>query len=149
MREGETDGKDYYFISAEEFKSKAENGDFAEWEEVYPGRFYGTLKSEIQRLWKDGKVVVFDIDVLGAINLQKQYPETSLSIFIKPPSVEVLFERLENRQTESSESLEVRKARSAKELVMENAFDEVVVNDHLELAIQQVKRLIGEFIQPN
>jgi guanylate kinase len=145
-REMETDGLDYYFISEDDFRNRIKNGDFAEWEEVYKGRFYGTLKSEIERKWGEGKAVLFDIDVLGAKNLQKVYPSESLSIFIKPPSKEVLFKRLEDRQTESADSLQMRKQRAEQELKMEPEFDKVVLNDKLELAISEAEQLIHAFL---
>lgn len=114
-RETETYGKDYYFLSTEEFQKKLADGDFIEWQEVYPNQFYGTLRQEIERLWKDGKNVVFDIDVQGAINLKNAFPDETLAIFVQPPSYEVLEQRLRNRHTEDNASLEKRLAKAKKD----------------------------------
>ena len=145
-REQEQDKKDYYFLSADEFRERAENGDFLEWEEVYHNQFYGTLKSEIDRIWATGHHVVFDIDVLGGVNLKKQFQEQALSIFIKPPSHECLVERLKGRGTESAESLQKRVAKAEFELGYESQFDKVVVNDILEEAQAEVIDLVQQFI---
>ena len=146
MRENEEHEKDYYFLNETEFRDKIAVGAFVEWEEVYPGRYYGTLRSEIDRIWNNGNAVLFDIDVLGAMNLQKKFPEESLSIFIKPPSKEVLFSRLENRNTENEESLRVRKERAQEELEKEIHFDKAVLNDDLATAVQETKELILDFL---
>src|ERR1700744_3541373 len=116
MRPNERDGEDYYFLTQEQFKEKISKGDFIEWEEVYPGSFYGTLRSEVERLWKAGRHVIFDIDVKGALNLKKHFPEQSITIFIQPPSVETLIQRLKDRNTESPGILEQRIGKANLEL---------------------------------
>ncbi len=145
-RPNEIHGKDYYFISAEEFKQKIENQEFAEFEEVYEGSFYGTLKSEIERIWAKGKSVIFDIDVVGGINLKKIYPENSLSIFIMPPSVEELENRLRNRNTESEEKLQMRIEKAEKELVLAPEFDTTIINKDLEVSQKEILELVESFI---
>lgn len=146
-RPGEVHGKDYYFLSPEEFRSKTEAGDFLEWEEVYDDQFYGTLHSEIERLWAMNKCVVFDIEVKGATNIKKMYPEESCAVFVKPPSPEILFARLRGRKTETEDSLKKRIARAAEELTYENSFDTVLLNDDLDVAFLEaediVKRHLG------
>jgi len=146
MRPGEMDGRDYYFLSHEAFKSKIENDEFVEWEEVYDNQFYGTLKSEIDRIWKKGKHVIFDIDVNGARNLQKLFPKDALSIFIQPPSEAALLERLQGRKSEDSDSLKKRMARSSKELTYANYFDLVLVNDILAIALKDAERIITRYL---
>lgn len=145
-RPHETDGKDYYFISTQAFIEKIEEGAFIEWQEVYESQFYGTLKSEVDRLLFNGKNVIFDIDVKGAKNLKQAYPERSLAIFVKPPSPEILFERLLERKTENTKSLARRIARAAEELKCENNFDVVLFNDKLEEALQQAEKLVSDFL---
>ena len=144
-REGEEDKKDYYFLSVEEFKEKIKAQDFIEWEEVYENVYYGTAKSEIQKLNSEGKSIVFDIDVVGGLNLKTQFPKTSVSIFIRPPSLTKLKKRLIDRQTESKESIEFRLDKAIKELEYSNKYDFVIVNDNLELAINEVKNIIYQF----
>ncbi len=146
MRKGETDGKEYYFFSEEKFRKAIDEGAFIEWEEVYPGQLYGTLKSEVQRLWDEGKAVVFDIDVLGGINLKEQFGDRALAIFIMPPSVDELRKRLVKRSTETEEKINIRMARAEKEIAMSNKFDSVVVNDDLEKAVKETENLILEFL---
>lgn len=143
----EVEGKDYYFLTPEKFRELTEQGAFVEWEEVYENQFYGTLKSEIERLWADGKHVVFDVDVKGAMRLKQQYPKEALTIFVKPPSPEILFQRLHQRSTESEESLQKRIAKAASELKYENNFDIVLVNDNLEDALQKAKIIVQNFIE--
>ena len=145
-RNGERDGVDYYFLSREEFARRVEAGDFLEWEEVYEGTCYGTLRSEVERLWSAGKVVVFDVDVNGGRNLKRVFGDEALSIFVMPPSVEVLEQRLRSRGTESEDSLARRLARSARELEEAPQFDVTVVNDNLQRAVQETKELIEKFI---
>lgn len=145
-RPGEIDGKDYYFLEPDEFAQRITRGEFVEWEEVYPGRYYGTLRSEIDRLWATGKTIVFDIEVKGATNLKKFYPENSLAIFVSPPSKEVLLERLRNRSTEDEESLKVRFQRSSEELAYTNNFDRVLVNDVLETALNEAEVITANFL---
>lgn len=142
----EVDGVNYYFISPELFKEKVKNGAFVEWQEVYDNQYYGTLHSEIERLWKEGKNIIFDIDVKGALNIKKQYPEEALSIFVKPPSKEVLINRLKNRNTESEASLRKRIARVKEELTFEDKFEKVVLNDKLEDAFAQAEKIVANFI---
>lgn len=146
IRPNETDGVDYYFLSTEEFKNKIENHEFVEWEEVYPGRFYGTLKTEVKRLWDAGKQIIFDVDVKGALHLQNKFPGRTLAIFIKPPSVEVLIERLRNRKTETAETLETRVERFRLELAYEDKFDNVIINDRLETALSEALEAVTAFI---
>lgn len=142
----EVDGKDYYFVTPEQFRQLIAEAAFVEWEEVYANQFYGTLRSEIQRLWAAGKHVVFDVDVKGALNLKQQYPQEALTIFVKPPSSEILFQRLHQRSTESEESLQRRIAKAAEELKYENNFDVVLVNDKLEDALQKATDIVQQFI---
>lgn len=146
MREGEEDGVSYYFLSDEAFRAKIEAGDFVEYEEVYPGRFYGTLHSELHRLWDQDRVIVFDIEVKGATNLKKFYPEQSITVFVNPPSPEILFQRLRDRNTESEAELKVRIARAAEELAYVNTFDRVLTNDDLETALAEAEEIAREIL---
>ena len=145
-REGETDGRDYYFISAEKFKQHIAQNQFAEYEEVYPGKYYGTLKFEIERIWQQHKHVLFDIDVKGALNLCSQYADNSLSIFVQPPSVKELQKRLETRHTETEETIKLRVEKAALELTYAGRFNHIIVNDVLETAQQQALVLIKTFL---
>lgn len=145
-REGEIDGVHYHFLSTSEFHDRIASGDFLEYEEVYPGRIYGTLKSEINRALDAGSNIVLDIDVKGGINVKKLYGDRALSIFIEPPSVEELRRRLENRGTESREVIDERISRAEFELSLAPQFDVVVVNDNLEQAIDRTEQLIVDFI---
>ena len=145
-RNHETDGVDYYFLSTDDFKRRVTEGAFLEYEEVYDDQYYGTLKSEIERLWDLGKCVIFDVDVKGATSIKKVYPDESLTIFIKPPSKEILFERLKNRKTETTESLKKRIARVTEELKYEDRFDKVVLNDDLEHAFLEAEKVVKDFI---
>lgn len=145
MRKHEVNAKDYYFIGVEKFKHKIEEGAFIEWEEVYENQFYGTLKSEVDRLWKLDKDIIFDIDVKGAVNIKEIYPE-SLCIFIKPPSLEILENRLKARKTETPKSLKKRIARVKKEMTYQNKFDVVLVNDVLEVALKEAEVIIENFV---
>jgi guanylate kinase len=146
-RSGEVDGVDYYFIGKEAFEDKIANDAFVEFEEVYEGSFYGTLKSELQRLWKDERIVLFDIDVLGAINLKRQFKEQALTIFIQPPSLDILVERLTRRNTESEASLKKRIAKAASELTYMDKFDKTVLNDDLERACKEAYDLVVAFLK--
>ena len=146
IRPKEVQGKDYYFLSVDEFKDKMKNDEFAEWEEVYEGRFYGTLKSEIERIWKEGKQVVFDIDVAGAANLKKLYKKQCLAIFIRPPSLEVLRSRLLNRKTETPESLKRRVTKAERELKWANRFDYILRNEDLDIALAEAELLVNTFM---
>jgi guanylate kinase len=142
----EQNGKDYYFISVEEFKNHIRQNDFMEWEMVYEGKYYGTLKSEMERIWSLHQVPMLDIDVKGAIHIQQQYPHNSLSLFIEPPSVEELKKRLVSRGTESDESLAARVNKASYEIGFKHHFDHVIVNDQLEKACQEAAALIGSFL---
>jgi guanylate kinase len=146
MRPHETEGKDYYFISPEKFRDLIAKDEFVEWEEVYANQFYGTLKDEINRLWGMGKHIVFDIDVKGALNLKRIFPDNSLAIFVKPPSKEILFERLRQRKTETEESLKKRLAKAEEELSYQNKFDHILVNDVLERALQEAEEVVAAFL---
>ncbi len=145
-RQGEIDGVHYHFLSTSEFHDRIATGDFLEYEEVYPGRFYGTLKSEINRALENGKNIVLDIDVKGGINVKDLYGDRAISIFIEPPSVDELRSRLENRGTESREVIDERIARAEFELSLAPEFDTVVVNDNLNEAIDRTERIILDFI---
>jgi guanylate kinase len=145
-REGERDGEDYYFLSVEQFKEKIDKGDFLEWEQVYPGSYYGTLHSEVERLWQAGRDVIFDIDVKGAMNLKKHYPENSLTIFIQPPSLESLEERLKKRKTETPEFFEQRIKKAAEELTYAKQFDKVIQNNDLPAAFAEAEKLVGAYL---
>lgn len=147
-RPGEVNGRDYHFLSEETFKQKIEEGGFVEWEMVYTGKYYGTLKSEVLRIWDEGKAPLVDIDVLGALNIKSQYGEDALSLFIKAPSIEELQRRLEARGTESPQSLHERLDKAAYELSFADQFDHIVVNDNLEKAIAETLALIEGFLQP-
>lgn len=145
-RPNERNGVDYYFISAEEFRKKIKNDEFAEWEEVYTDSYYGTLKSEIERITSKGNSVIFDIDVIGGINLKKLYPKNSLSIFIMPPSIEELEKRLRNRKTESEEKLKQRVEKAAAELEMSSEFDCIILNDRLKQSKTGILKTVRDFL---
>lgn len=143
----EKNGVDYYFISEEDFRKKIQENAFAEWEMVYEGKYYGTLKSELQRIWDLGRFPVLDIDVKGAIHVQQQYPGQVLSLFIQPPSVEELKKRLESRGTETPESLHARVSKASYELSFSHSFSHVIVNDVLEKACSEAENLVRAFIK--
>lgn len=145
-REGEVDGRDYYFMSEVEFKERVDNEDFIEWEEVYEGRYYGTLKEEVERLLSDGKKVVFDVDIIGAQNIKDKFDERCLVIFVKPPSFRELVSRLTNRGSETPHSLKKRIQRIKKELLFENTFDMVLLNDDLSIALTQAEEIIKKHV---
>ena len=146
-REGEEDKKDYYFLSIEKFKEKIKAQDFIEWEEVYEGNFYGTLKKEIERIWKEKKHVVFDVDVIGGISLKEYFMENSLSIFIKPPSMEVLSKRLKKRNTEDRKSIKNRLEKSFEEMKSIDKFDKVIVNDELNISTKNIIETVEKFLK--
>jgi guanylate kinase len=146
-RGSERNGVDYYFMSVDEFTNKIQHEEFVEWEMVYEGKYYGTLKAELQRIWGKGCVPVLDIDVKGAIHVQQQYPETTLSIFIEPPSVDELKRRLMGRGTESEESLNARVNKAAYEISFKTHFNKLLVNSHLENACREAEEIILDFIQ--
>ena len=148
-RSGEKPGVDYYFISTEAFKEKIQHHEFAEWEMVYEGKYYGTLYSELERIWANNQLPVLDIDVKGAIHLQQQYPGRSLTLFVQPPSLEELKRRLEARGTESPESLQARVDKASFELSFRDQFDYVVVNDELQRACREVSDILHKFILTN
>ncbi|MFN8320894.1 MAG: guanylate kinase [Saprospiraceae bacterium] len=145
-REHEREGVDYFFLSEAEFKQKIEEAAFVEWEEVYNGQFYGTLKTELDRIWDQDKAIVFDIDVNGACRLKEKYGEQCLTIFVKPPSIDTLVERLKNRNTETEASLAKRIEKVKREIGYENRFDAVIVNDLLEVAKKEAEMLVDNFI---
>jgi guanylate kinase len=146
-RAHELDGKDYYFLTAERFQKLIKSDGFVEWEEVYQGLFYGTLRSELQRLWSQGKHIVFDIDVKGALNIKQAYQEEAIAIFVKPPSLDALEKRLRNRDTEDEASLQKRLGRAAEELAYEPQFDIVLVNDELSKALSEAEAIIENLLR--
>ena len=146
-RTKEINGKDYHFLDVDGFKQKIEENSFLEWEEVYENQYYGTLSSEVQRIWDDGKTAIFDVDVVGGISIKKQYPKECLSFFIMPPSIEVLRERLRSRDSESDEMLEKRINKAEEEILRNNEFDRVILNNNFEIACKEAKRLIINFIK--
>jgi len=145
-REGEVDGKDYYFLDAHTFKQHIKNDDFLEWEEVYRDNFYGTLKTEVERIWAKGKNVIFDIDVSGGLRIKRKFPDQTLAIFVKPPSIDELKIRLKKRQTESADKINMRIAKASAELATAPLFDVVVLNEHLENALIESYSLVSNFI---
>ena len=147
QRENEIEGKDYHFLGIEGFKRSIKEDSFLEWEEVYKNQFYGTLKSEVERIWSEGKTVIFDVDVVGGLNIKKQYPKECLSIFIMPPSVEVLAERLIGRGSESDESLQKRLNKAEEEISQNQEFDTVILNDNLSIACEETQEVITNFIK--
>ena len=146
-RNGERDGVDYHFLTPDEVERRVQAGDFVEWEEVYAGMRYGTLKSEIERIGEQGKVVIFDVDVNGGLNLKRYFGDAALAIFVMPPSIEVLEQRLRTRGTESEESIQKRLGRSSKELGEADKFDVTIVNDDLERAVSQTKKVVEQFLE--
>lgn len=142
----ETDGKDYYFLSSDEFTLKVDNNEFLEWEEVYQGTCYGTLNSELKRIWQHGGTVIFDVDVKGGINIKKLLGDDALSLFIMPPSVEELRRRLVARATDSEEAIEKRVAKAELEISYSDKFDKIIVNDSLEYAIKEATETIKNFL---
>ena len=146
-RGAEVHGKDYYFISPDEFRQHIDRDDFVEWEEVYADNFYGTLKSEVERIWSEGKHVVFDIDVVGGLRVKEKFPERTLSIFVKAPSIEEMESRLRSRNTDSEEKIKERVAKAKQELAFAEKFDVVLVNDKLEEAQEQATELVRSFIR--
>jgi len=147
-RNNEKDGQDYYFISVDTFKNKIQQDEFAEWEMVYEGKYYGTLKTELQRIWQLGKAPLLDVDVRGGIHIQQKYPENSLSLFIEPPSLQELRRRLEARGTETPESLQARINKASYELSLKNKFDRIIINDKLERACKEAEEVVKEFLKP-
>lgn len=146
QRPHEREGRDYYFLTPDAFRRHIEHDDFVEWEEVYSNQYYGTLKSEIERLWKAGKHILFDIDVVGALNIKKAYPRETLTVFVKPPSMDILRQRLHARDTEDDASVKKRLEKADWEMTFENKFDQVLVNDVLEDAFASARHLVRNFI---
>ena len=142
----EKNGEHYYFMSISEFKNNIKNDQFLEWEEVYRDNFYGTLKKEIERLWAEKKNVIFDIDVAGGLRIKKKFPEETLAVFVKPPSIDELKIRLKKRSTESDEKINMRIAKASVELATAPQFDEIIKNYDLEVALKEAYDLVSEFI---
>lgn len=145
-RDYEVEGQHYYFLSPTEFRRRIENDEFMEWQEVYDGQYYGTLKSEIEKLWDAGKHIIFDIDVKGAYNLKQNYTGHALAIFVKPPSTEILYERLRKRGTETPESFRKRVKRATLELSYEDKFDYVLLNDDLQQAVNEAEQVVLDYL---
>ncbi len=145
-REEEIDGKDYYFLSLEDFKKNIKNDAFLEWEEVYRDNFYGTLKTEIDRIWASGKNVIFDIDVVGGLDIKHIYPEKTLAVFVKPPSIEELKIRLKKRKTESEDKINMRVAKASIELATAPQFDFIIENNNLQKALDEAYNLVSDFV---
>jgi guanylate kinase len=145
-RDYEKDGEDYYFITTEQFKQHIKNNDFLEWEEVYRDNFYGTLKSEVERIWAKGKHVIFDIDVVGGLRIKKKYPERTLAVFVKPPSVDELKIRLKKRESESDEKINMRIAKASIEMATAPQFDFIIDNNELEKALEEAGELVADHI---
>ncbi|WP_029033888.1 guanylate kinase [Salinimicrobium terrae] len=142
----EEHGKDYYFLSLREFKDRIKNDSFLEWEEVYRDNFYGTLKSEVERIWSHGKNVIFDIDVVGGLDIKNIYPEKTLAVFVKPPSIEELKIRLKKRETESPDKINMRVAKASIELATAPQFDHIIVNNDLNTALEEAYALVSDFV---
>ena len=145
-RNNEVDGKDYYFFPVEIIKKKIRGGEFIEWEEVYPEQFYGTLRSEIERIWAAGKNVIFDVDVVGGLNLKKKFPDESLALFIMPPSVAELEKRLLVRSSDSNKSIQKRIEKAREEISFSNQFDIIIVNDILKEALKKAEQVVHHFL---
>ena len=142
----EKHGEHYYFMTLSEFKRHIKNEDFLEWEEVYRDNFYGTLKSEVERLWAEGKNVIFDIDVAGGLRIKKKYPEETLAVFVKPPSVDELKIRLKKRSTESDEKINMRIAKASVELATAPQFDKIIKNYDLDIALKEAHKLVANYL---
>ena len=142
----EINGKDYYFLSSKEFKNKIKNDEFLEWEEVYRDNFYGTLKTEVERIWAKGKNVIFDIDVSGGLRIKRKYPEQTLAVFVKPPSIDELKIRLKKRKTESADKINMRVAKASAELATSPLFDTIIVNDNLDKALKEAETKVSNFL---
>lgn len=141
----EVDGRDYYFISTEAFKKHIDEDDFIEWEEVYRNNFYGTLKSEVERIWSEGKHAIFDIDVVGGLKIKEKFPKKTLAVFVKTPSIEIMEKRLRSRETDSEEKIRERLAKAEKELSYAEKFDIILVNDDLDTAKKEAEELVLKF----
>ncbi len=145
-RGDEVDGKDYYFLSSKEFKTKIKNDEFLEWEEVYRDNFYGTLKTEVERIWKTGKHVIFDIDVSGGLRIKRKFPKETLAIFVQPPSIDELKIRLKKRKTESDNKINMRIAKASAELATAPLFDTIIINKDLDKALNDAHVLVQEYL---
>lgn len=148
-RSNENEGVDYYFLDPETFRYKIENGSFLEWEEVYENQYYGTLRTEVERLWKEGKHVLFDIDVVGGLNLKKIYGHKALAIFVQPPSLKIMEKRLRKRGSDSEDQIMRRIAKAKEELAFSSKFDFILINDSLEKTLKEAEELVREFILNN
>lgn len=146
MRANEVDGKDYFFLSVDEFKGRIRAGEFVEYEEVYPGRFYGTLRSELERIWEAGHHAIFDVDVVGGLDLKEIYQTKALALFVSPPSLEALEQRLNDRNTETPETLRIRVEKAEHELTFRDRFDAVIVNDDRDTACAEATSLVRAFL---
>lgn len=143
----EKDGVDYYFITKEEFIQKVKKEEFVEWEEVYHDLFYGTLKTEVERIWAQGKHVIFDIDVVGGLRIKKKFPEETLAVFVKPPDINELIRRLKNRGTESDDKIKMRVAKASVEMALAPQFDTIIKNYDLEIALKEAEKLVEDFLK--
>lgn len=143
----EEDAKDYYFLSASDFKQHIKDDDFLEWEEVYRDNFYGTLKTEVERIWALGKNVIFDIDVSGGLRIKRKFPEQTIAIFVKPPSIDELKIRLKKRKTETDDKINMRISKASAELATAPLFDVIIENDNLDKALQEAEHLVSDFIK--
>ena len=148
-RDDELDGRDYYFMTKEEFRKKIDNNEFIEWEEVYPGSYYGTLRTEVYRIWNKGNHVIFDVDVVGGLNIKKQFAEKILAVFIQPPSIEVLETRIRKRQSDSEDKIRERINKAEWEMKFANEFDRIVVNNEISVAKIELLSLVNEFLDNN
>lgn len=146
QRQNEVNEKDYYFLSLEDFKTRIANNEFLEWEEVYTDNFYGTLKSEIDRIWSLGKHVIFDVDVVGGLNLKKHFGTKALSVFVMPPNIQSLEERLKGRSTETPESIARRMGKAEQEMEFSDKFDYILLNDNMEKALIEAEKVVSEFL---
>lgn len=147
MRPGEKNGRDYYFLSSDEFRKKIEQDEFLEWEEVYDDHCYGTLKSEVDRIWKKGNHVIFDVDVYGGLNIKKYFGDRALAVFIMPPDPRHLAERLQNRGTEDPSMLKMRLAKAEQEMSIAGEFDRIIINDHLRRAQAELEQIVRDYLE--
>ncbi|MFY9309975.1 MAG: guanylate kinase [Bacteroidia bacterium] len=147
MRNHETHGVDYYFLTIEEFKQKIDNEEFIEWEEVYKDNYYGTLKIEVDRIWKKGKHVIFDVDVVGGLHLKNQFKNKAMAVFVMPPSIQHLEKRLKMRETETPESIARRIGKAENEIKTAELFDKIILNDSLDHAFEEAERIVSEFLE--
>jgi guanylate kinase len=146
-RKNEVNGTDYYFLSSEEFRQKIENNEFIEWEEVYPGQYYGTLKQDVEKMRNEGTHIVFDVDVVGGLNIKKLFGQDALAVFVQAPSVKVLEERLRLRSTEDEESLQNRINKAINEMQFSDKFDYILINDKLDQALLEARKIVTEFLK--